>query len=227
MLRWVFRWLEVVTASFKVLVILKITAIWLGMPAVLHGSTETWMELLGTSVTHSRYLDCKSHVADSGSRLNDDREVVCEDMGRAKIWFLRGCILLVYLLISGAVIEYNHNKSNYWVSNGKDVEGSCGPAWGRPAIPAFAGGAGENLAEAQDSLQPEIRARYLQNMTFVWTILECGVTQWMNIMRQLSCVYWDVTGCDPVDKYGRFRQKAVSLRNNAKYLCRTESKRGG
>jgi len=35
------RRLEVVTVYFKVLVILKSTAIRLGMPAVLHGSTET------------------------------------------------------------------------------------------------------------------------------------------------------------------------------------------
>jgi hypothetical protein len=26
-----------------------------------------------------------------------------------------------------------------------------------------------------------------------------------------ECVYWDVTGCDPVDKYRRFRQKATCL----------------
>jgi len=32
------------------------------------------------------------------------------------------------------------------------MEGSCGPARGRPAIPAFAREAGENLAEAQNRL---------------------------------------------------------------------------
>jgi hypothetical protein len=30
-------------------------------------------------------LIVKRHVADSRSRLNDGREVVCEDMGRARI----------------------------------------------------------------------------------------------------------------------------------------------